>query len=225
MDNQPIIYVLAGPNGIGKTTVNAFFIPAGVVFINADDIARQFREKLGNVQTQELANAEALERMNQFIAKKVSFAIETNLADNDTWQFQLRLPMIGYAVHLHFLGTSDVNICIDRVKMRYLHGGHFIRPDIVKLRYENGLKLLQFYKDVPDRLFLTDNSTTANQLCAELQKGEIVFQAPSLPSWVEFVLNDPKQTKSSADDVTDIASIREKYRRMSSKKEDTDTPQ
>ena len=41
METKPTIYVLAGANGIGKTSVNPFFIPKGVTYINADDIARQ----------------------------------------------------------------------------------------------------------------------------------------------------------------------------------------
>ena len=69
METKPTIYVLAGANGIGKTSVNPFFIPKGVTYINADDIARQLRERLGNVNVQELANAEALDLMNTFIAK------------------------------------------------------------------------------------------------------------------------------------------------------------
>jgi predicted ABC-type ATPase len=39
-NNQATIYVLAGPNGIGKSTLNSFFIPIGTPYINADDIAK-----------------------------------------------------------------------------------------------------------------------------------------------------------------------------------------
>ena len=67
MENKPTIYILAGPNGIGKTTVNQYFIPSEVPYINADDIAKQLRERLNTTNVQELANAEALEQMNKFI--------------------------------------------------------------------------------------------------------------------------------------------------------------
>ena len=138
-----MIYVLAGANGVGKTTTNSFFIPQKVTYINADDIARQFRDQLGNnTGVQELANAAAVERMNQFIARRQDFAIETNLADNETWQFLIGIQGLGYAIHLNFFGVSDVDICIDRVHNRVLQGGHFVRPDIVKGRYEVGLLLL-----------------------------------------------------------------------------------
>jgi predicted ABC-type ATPase len=191
MDSKPTIYVLAGPNGIGKTTMNPYFIPLGITYINADDFAKQFRERLGNdVHTQELANAAALDQMNVFLMERKSFAIETNLADDDTWRFLMGVQKTGYNVYLNFLNTSDINICIGRVRTRFLHGGHFVRQDIVKMRYDLGLKLLRFYKNIPDRLFLTDNTLGMGELCMEMQRGTIVFQIETLPSWIQFVLNE-----------------------------------
>ena len=210
MATKPTIYVLAGANGIGKTTVNPFFIPKGVPYINADDIARQFRERHGgNMNVQELANAEAIERLNQFIAKRQNVAIESNLADNETWQFLLGIQGLGYAIHLNFFGTSEVDICIDRV----LQGGHFVRPDIVKARYEVGLLLLRQYLSIPDVLILTDNTTSSVNI-AELKFGEIVFQTTPLPPWVQFVF--ATDSKSNAP-LSTIDEVREKYRQMKKK--------
>jgi predicted ABC-type ATPase len=92
------------------------------------------RERLGDMNVQELANAEAVEQMNRFIAKKQSFAIETNLADMETWQFLIGIQGMGYVVHLNFFSISDVEVCINRVHNRVLQGGHFVRPDIILLR-------------------------------------------------------------------------------------------
>jgi predicted ABC-type ATPase len=122
-----------------------------------------------------------------------------------------------YNVYLNFLNTSDINICIGRVRTRFLHGGHFVRQDIVKMRYDLGLKLLRFYKNIPDRLFLTDNTLGMGELCMEMQRGTIVFQIETLPSWIQFVLNEPDTFKKN---YSSIDEIREKYRRMNRKKED-----
>jgi predicted ABC-type ATPase len=213
--NKPTIYILAGANGIGKTSVNPFFIPQGITYINADDIARQLRERLGGVNVQELANAEALERMNGFIAKRQSFAIETNLADMETWQFLIGIQGLGYLIHLNFFSISDVEVCINRVHNRVLQGGHFVRPDIVKMRYEVGLKLLKHYKDIPDYLILTDNENES-VVCAELAHGVIGFHKEELPTWVNFILSTDANAKI---DFNNIQDVREKYRRM---KEDLD---
>ena len=163
MKSNPKIYVLAGANGIGKTTVHPFFVPEGITYINADDIARQLRERLGEVNVQELANAQALERMNAFIAKHSNFAIETNLADQDTWLFLKGLKGLGYTVHINFFGVTNVEICIHRVKNRVPQGGHFVHPDIVKMRYEAGLKLLKQHLSVPDLVSVQKNMASGQK--------------------------------------------------------------
>ena len=210
METKPTIYVLAGANGIGKTSVNPFFIPKGVTYINADDIARQLRERLGNVNVQELANAEALDLMNTFIAKRYDFAIETNLADMETWQFLIGIQRLGYTIHLNFFSISDVEVCINRVHNRVLQGGHFVRPDIVKMRYEVGLKLLKRFKAIPDRLILTDNAEEII-VCIEMIQGVIKFQKEILPDWVNFILSEDVHDKI---DFSNIDEVREKYRRI-----------
>ena len=211
METKPTIYVLAGANGVGKTTVNAFFIPKDVPYVNADDFAFQLRQRLGNdVNVQELANAEALEQMNIFIAKRQTFAIETNLADTDTWQFLIGIQRLGYALHLNFFGVSDVDICINRVKNRVLQGGHYVRPDIVVARYKIGLSLLKHYKNIPNRLVLTDN-TTKSINCLEMSLGEIVFQREVLPEWVKNILADIENIEKPYNSLDDV---REKYRKL-----------
>ena len=216
MENNPVIYVLAGPNGVGKTTLNPYFIPNGIAYINADDMARQLRERLGDINVQELANAQALERMNKYIAKRESFAIETNLADKETWQFLIGVQGLGYVIHLNFFGVSDVAVCINRVINRVLQGGHFVHPDIVRMRYEAGLKLLKHYKDIPNRLILTDN-TTESVNCVELSLGAILKKNENLPDWILFIFSESLSRHHSLSS-TDEA--KEKYRQMKSGEED-----
>lgn len=40
---SPVLYVLAGPNGIGKTTSSYDIIPENIPIINSDEIAKQVR--------------------------------------------------------------------------------------------------------------------------------------------------------------------------------------
>jgi predicted ABC-type ATPase len=219
MATKPTIYVLAGANGVGKTTVNPFFIPKNVPYVNADDFAYQLRQRLGNdVNVQELANAEALEQMNIFIAKRKTFAIETNLADNETWLFLIGIQGLGYDLHLNFFGVSDVEICINRVRNRVLQGGHYVRPDIVIARYKIGLGLLKHYKNVPNKLVLTDNRTTSIN-CVEMSLGEIVFQNEALPKWVEHIISDSENKERPYNSLDDV---RAKYRKL--RNDDNDTP-
>ncbi len=188
-DKNPILYILAGPNGIGKTTSFYDFVPQNIKFINADDIAKQFRESLGDVNVQEIANGEATMQMNQLIAKQESFGFETNLADNETWKFIEGIQLIDYKIVINFFCIDNVQICINRVLNRVKEGGHFVRPDIVQMRYENGLKLLKHYFELPDYLILTNNSDAPIEFLG-VEKGRIVFQELNLvfPQWIENIL-------------------------------------
>lgn len=146
---SPTLYVLAGPNGIGKTTSFYSLFPVNLPTINADEIAKQLREQLGEINVQEIANGEATRQMNSYISCRESFGFETNLADTKTWRFLESLQAIGYRICINFFSTDDVKLCIERVKNRVKEGGHFVRPDVIIARYEVGLKLLRHYKICP----------------------------------------------------------------------------
>ncbi len=148
--------------------------------------------------------------MNVLITNHQDFAIETNLADQETWQFLKGLQGIGYTIRLYFYSVSDVDICINRVHNRVPQGGHFVHPDIVRLRYEAGLTLLKQHRAVPDQLILTDNEGESIN-CAELILGEVVWKSDTLPDWVKFVLATEQEMEPEFNSITDV---REKYRRM-----------
>jgi predicted ABC-type ATPase len=85
---SPHLYVIAGPNGIGKTTSSFDIVPSGISIINSDEIAAAVRASgIVNTNSQEYSNREATRLMNEHLEKRTSFAIETNLADVETWKF------------------------------------------------------------------------------------------------------------------------------------------
>jgi predicted ABC-type ATPase len=213
MDNSPILYILAGPNGIGKTTSFYDFVPQNFTFINADDIAKQLREKSGDMNIQEIANGEATSQMNHLIAKKASFGFETNLADNETWKFIEKIQLIGYQIVIDFFCTDTIQTCINRVNNRVKEGGHFVRPDIIKMRYENGLKLLKYYLNIPDLLILTDNSNTPVKFI-EMEKGNIVFRKENTPQWIQNVLKKEIEKDNSN---KSLEEIKQQYKEQSNK--------
>jgi predicted ABC-type ATPase len=90
--SAPTLYVIAGPNGIGKTTSDFNLIQGSVPVVNSDEIAVEVKNAgLVTGNTQEFANREALRLFDEHLQKKISFGIETNLADVDT----------SYHIYLH----------------------------------------------------------------------------------------------------------------------------
>ena len=193
---MPILFVIAGPNGIGKTTSSYDLLPANTSIINSDEIAKEIRSTtISTINLQEYINQEAVRLMEELRSKQSSFAIETNLADVDTWKFVLNMQQTGYKLHVLFLSTNNLEILNSRIKERTLLGDHFVRPDIVEERYLSSLNLLNHYFEKADKLQLFDNSKSP-ELIAEITFGKIDYQIKTLPDWVTKYLNKYFHPKS-----------------------------
>ena len=156
---RPFFYVVAGPNGVGRSTAAFQYLPSGVELINSDDIARQFRlEQTHQEVIQRLTNDESLRRIQQHLRKREAFAVETNLHEEETWHYFLAMQRAGYEFRLVFLCTSGLATLNNRVINRHFQGGHFVREDVIRGRYEAGLILLNHFFNEPDTLTLIDPS-------------------------------------------------------------------
>lgn len=216
---SPKIYVVAGPNGIGKTTTTFDGLPRNIPIINSDEIASLMRSA-GITQTnvQELSNREAVNLMNQYLNRKETFAVETNLADLDTWKFLSGIQKSGYQVILFYLSTDHIDLLNSRIEQRALTGEHYVRPDIVEERYINSLSLLNHYLPLPEVVFLYDNSTSL-RIVAEIQKGKIISVEESLPKWVTHYLpnhfsKSPGTEKKSIADMNSLDEVRKAYENL-----------
>src|SRR5437870_4777121 len=124
---MPVLYILAGANGVGKTTWYNYGLQKGYVdqslpFINIDNIQKE----LGGYTAENAAKAEAIARENigRLISKRKDFMIESNLAKTADYEWVDRLRKQGYETYLFFLCTTDVAINKRRVKLRVKEGGH-----------------------------------------------------------------------------------------------------
>lgn len=218
---MPTLYVIAGPNGIGKTTSCYDLVPANTPIINSDEIAKEVRNAgLLSVNAQEYSNQEAIRLMEEQRNNRKSFAIETNLADIDTWKFLLEVQKTGYQIHILYMSTDSLEVLNNRIQERTRLGDHFVKPAVVEERYINGLKLLSHYFNRPDKLQLFDNSETT-RLIAEIDHGLIVHLTGSLPEWVKKYLGQnlqqqPKQ-ETQIKDLGNIDEVRKSYELLKQK--------
>src|SRR3954470_6809582 len=114
---MPTLYVIAGPNGIGKTTSFYDLVPANTPIINSDEIAKEVRNAgLLSVNTQEYSNQEAIRLMEEQRNERNSFAIETNLSDVDTWKFLLEVQKTGYQIHILYMSTDSLDVLNNRIQ-------------------------------------------------------------------------------------------------------------
>jgi predicted ABC-type ATPase len=80
----PEIIIVAGPNGAGKTSFanQHFEVPRpGLVYVNADEIARSLDPtELSQQEIDVRAGREMLKRIDDVVAARHSFMLETTLA-------------------------------------------------------------------------------------------------------------------------------------------------
>lgn len=175
-------------------------------------IAKTIKEKAGGLNTQDIANQEAARIFYDKVARRESFAIETNLYDVETYKSFQGLQGLGYGIFIYCLAVDDVSICIDRVNLRVRQGGHNVNPDIIKQRYTAGLALLKHYKDFPDVLMFIDNSEGVFSVEAELRKVIVHFQVDPCKAWVQSVIEGNHSLKTDLTNKS-IEEIRRSYKK------------
>jgi len=139
---SPRIVIIAGPNGAGKTTFAQEYLPkeAGFPdFINVDLIAQglsPFAPDKAALQAGKLM----LTQIARKVSRRESFAFETTLSGLNYARHIPRWRQAGYHVKLMFLSLPSVDLAITRVKSRADQGGHNVPADVVRRRFDTGLR-------------------------------------------------------------------------------------
>lgn len=163
---EATIYVLAGVNGSGKSSIGgAAFESRGLIFYNPDAAARQLITSHPNM-AQQMANAHAWtlgkEMLEKAIARKETFAFETTLGGNTITKLLIQAAQEGAKIKIWYAGLKSVEMNIARVKARVEQGGHDIPEADIRKRWDssrrNLLKLLPHLESF--RLY--DNSHEAD---------------------------------------------------------------
>jgi predicted ABC-type ATPase len=163
------IVIIAGPNGAGKTTFALEFLPNEAncpTFINADLIAAglsPFAPEAVSARAGRLMLEEIENRVND----RRSFAFETTLSGR-TYLYKIRQwQEIGYHVKILFLSLPNVDVALARVAARVAQGGHNVPEDVIRRRFDAGLKNFEvIYKSQVDAWILYDNSQSKPKIIA-----------------------------------------------------------
>ena len=106
-----------------------------------------------------------LAELERHFIQRQSFAFETTLSGRAYAHAIRRWQSAGYKVELIFLKLHDAEEAIARVEQRVLQGGHYIPDEVVRRRFEQGLKnLVQIYQPLVNAWAVYDNSGEAPQL-------------------------------------------------------------
>lgn len=169
------IYIIAGPNGSGKTTFAKKFLPEYAKctnFVNADLIAQglsPFSPRAAALKAGRLV----LEQIRSLADKNLDFAFETTLAGKSYVSFLKRLREKSYSINLFFLWIPNVELALSRIKDRVASGGHDVPAIDVKRRFHRGLyNFFKYYKPLTDTWLLFNNADIAPRLIAQEKDGK-----------------------------------------------------
>jgi len=197
------IYVLAGVNGAGKSSIGgAMFRAQNADYYNPDEAARKI---LGLHRHLDLrtANAHAWEigraLLEKAIAQNLDFAFETTLGAKTIPGLLASAAADGIEVSIWYAGLTSVEQHLARVRSRVQGGGHDIPETDIRRRWdrsrENVIRLLPFLAGL--RMF--DNSQEADpargqvpapRLILEMAHGKIVGPRNfgSTPAWAKPIV-------------------------------------
>lgn len=163
---QPVLIILAGPNGSGKTTFASQLLnhqwSKGCLMLNADILA----EDLGswnNADCIKQAQEQIRIQLNESLEKGTSIIYETVFSHESKLGIIKTAREKGYFIRLFFICTESPEININRVAERVSKGGHTVPGDKVGTRYERALKYGAEALKLVQRGYMYDNSKAANE--------------------------------------------------------------
>lgn len=165
---MPKLFIISGCNGAGKTTASYTILPDMLKcsnFVNADEIARglsPFDPESASIQ----AGRIMLTRVEELLANRQDFAIETTLATRTYINLIRRAQKSGYTVTLLYFWLNMPSLAIERVKLRVESGGHNVSEERIRRRYDMGIKnLFNIYIPECEYWMIIDNSYTPVLIC------------------------------------------------------------
>ena len=170
---KPTLWLIAGPNGVGKTTYayrQVRQISGSVHFVNLDEIARGLSPLDAEVARDAAARV-ALRRIRDFITAKQSFSLETTLAGRTHLRTIRGATRAGFEVRLLLFFVSSVDVCLTRVARRVLEGGHNVPEADVRRRFTRSISNFTEYAKLVDHWTIFDNSKALPVTAAEGRRG------------------------------------------------------
>lgn len=180
---SPVLHVLAGPNGSGKTTFVAEVLRpvTHLRFVNADEIAAERWPGEESHHAYEAAAAAAADR-DAAIADRASFITETVFSHPSKVELIDRAVRAGYIVELQVMLVPE-ELAVRRVAYRVEKGGHPVPEQKIRERYRRLWKLVGQAQRLAHRTTFYDNTqSTPFRSVAVYQRGRPVAPA-AWPAW------------------------------------------
>lgn len=198
---KPVLIIIAGPNGSGKTSITSKILQhewvESCVYINPDNIAN---DKFGDWNSKEaVLNAAkySTQIREECIEKGEGLIFETVLSADDKIDFIFRAKQKGYFIRLFFVGTESPTINASRIAQRVMEGGHDVPISKIISRYGKSISNCCIASSIVDRAYIYDNSVdfADPQPLFRVVDGVIAKEYTQINEWAVPILHFLKEIK------------------------------
>ena len=158
---MPKLYIIAGCNGAGKTTASFSILPDILdckEFVNADEIARglsPFQPETASLEAGRLM----LQKIKSLVAAGKDYAFETTLSTRSYVSLIKQAKQKGFSVTILFFWLNSPELAVARVAERVREGGHNIPEEVIRRRYDRGVRnFFTLYQPLADDWIVVNNS-------------------------------------------------------------------
>jgi predicted ABC-type ATPase len=161
---KPVIFVLAGVNGAGKSSLGGEFLrESGLVYYNPDEFAHRILDAThcSVEEANSIAWNEGHRRLAHAIDHRESFAFESTLSGVTMTSLLIRASP-QFDVRVWFFGLATPEQHIRRVRERVARGGHDIPEETIRKRWIDARRNITRLLPHLSELRVFDNSAEAD---------------------------------------------------------------
>ncbi|ADW69632.1 zeta toxin family protein [Granulicella tundricola] len=192
--SQPVLTIIAGSNGCGKSTLTSTARDKfqQTPILDPDAIAKSLQAVQDSPSSNIEAGKRVLKLAEELIEKKQTFTVETTLSGGTYLKMAARAKQAGFTLMVVFIGTASVDINLKRVKARVAKGGHDVPEEDQRRRYPRTLANMKRLLPQADLAVVLDNSTEKGHTLVAFGHAGYMHWIEPVPSWAAHLCAELK---------------------------------
>ncbi|MES2588365.1 MAG: zeta toxin family protein [Bacteroidota bacterium] len=191
---NPILIVIAGPNGSGKTSITLDILEhewlENSVYINPDNVANEIFGDWNSLDAVLKAANYCDDLREKCLSENKSIIFETVLSSQSKMDFIQKAKNQGYFIRFLFVCTNSPTINASRIAHRVLEGGHDVPITKIISRFSKSVLNSLLVSKFVDRSYFYDNSLEDKEpkLLFRTKNGKISKQYRKISDWAQPII-------------------------------------